>query len=454
MSISEHQSRAPIADEIERAVRCVPAADETTTVFLEERSGLRLRLDSEGERALSMTSSRGVAVGGAVSRHLSDPGPGQIEALAAGGLPTVGRLPSTGEIGSSARDSGHPRSDAAGPPTWLARLEERLTDRLRREGYGLTGAVWIVEVTASRQIVWVVGAEGRAREDVRWTGRIELRAGFDGHPNSVCVTDLPLVEPACPDLTDLLASTLARAERRRGRLLQPAKGPTTVILGAGLGGIVVHELVGHALEGDVRARGPVWIDRPERLSGPRSLTVVDDPGAGRAPWKFDDEAVIGARVALIDDGRPVGSLLDRRTARALGRRSNGHGRRSSFLDPPLPRMGCTFIAAGTDDAAELERETESALFIHRMTAGHTDPKLGRASFVVAESDRIQGGQRVTPLAPFVIEIDGAKAWRTIDRIGNDLVFDRCIGSCVREGQPLAVSVGAPTIRIGVINVVA
>jgi TldD protein len=117
-------------------------------------------------------------------------------------------------------------------------------------------------------------------------------------------------------------------------------------------------------------------------------------------------------------------------------------------------MGCTFISTGIDDPDEIERETKSAVVIRRMTAGHADPERGRATFVVTEADLIANGRRVTPLTAFLIEIDGAEALPSIDRVGTDLVFDRCIGSCVREGQPLAVSVGAPTIRIGVINVVA
>jgi TldD protein len=117
-------------------------------------------------------------------------------------------------------------------------------------------------------------------------------------------------------------------------------------------------------------------------------------------------------------------------------------------------MGCTYVAPGEDDPREIMRETRAGVFIRRMTAGHTDPTAGRASFVVTEADTIMGGELGAPLEPFVIELKGHEAWGSIDRIGNDLSFDTCVGSCVRDGQPLAVSVGAPTIRIGVIRVVS
>jgi TldD protein len=99
-------------------------------------------------------------------------------------------------------------------------------------------------------------------------------------------------------------------------------------------------------------------------------------------------------------------------------------------------------------------ETGTGVFIRRLTAGHTDPIAGRASFVVSEADAIVAGGLGSPLEPFVIELDGPDAWRSIDRVGHDLAFDTCVGSCVRDGQPLAVSVGAPTIRIGVMRVVS
>jgi TldD protein len=182
------------------------------------------------------------------------------------------------------------------------------------------------------------------------------------------------------------------------------------------------------------------------------VTVIDDPRRGRGAWSFDDEGVAARETLLIDRGRPVGMLLDRASASAIGKASTGHGRRASYLEAVRPRMGCTFIQSGSDDPADILSGTRSGVFIRRLASGHTDPISGRASFLINDADRIVEGSLADPLDVFVLELDGSESWRSIDRVAHDLAFDTCVGSCVRDGQPLAVSVGAPTIRIGVVRV--
>jgi TldD protein len=155
---------------------------------------------------------------------------------------------------------------------------------------------------------------------------------------------------------------------------------------------------------------------------------------------------------LIDRNRIVGGMHDWSSARRLGVAPTGHGRRASYLDPVLPRMGCTYVDAGVEDPADILRLTPSGVFIRRLVAGHTDPASGRASFTVTDADRIVGGRCAEPIDAFMFELDAREALPAIDRVGHDLAFDTCIGSCLRDGQPLAVSVGAPTIRIGVVTV--
>jgi TldD protein len=116
-------------------------------------------------------------------------------------------------------------------------------------------------------------------------------------------------------------------------------------------------------------------------------------------------------------------------------------------------MGCTWLGPGPDEPSDVLRDTNAGVFIRRMTSGHTDPFSGRASFLVTEADRIVAGRLERPLEPFVMHLDGIEVWGSIDRVCSDVEFDTCVGSCVRDGQPLAVSVGAPTIRVGVIRVV-
>jgi TldD protein len=179
--------------------------------------------------------------------------------------------------------------------------------------------------------------------------------------------------------------------------------------------------------------------------------VVDDPHRGRAPWTIDDEGTCPRPIVLIEGGRTTGVLHDLTTARAAGAESTGHGRRGSYLDRVLPRLGCTYVAGGNDDPLSILESTRSGVFLRRIVAANVDPITGAGMFLVTDADAIEQGRLTYPLEPFPIVIDIDESLPSLDAIGDDLAFDRCVGSCVRDGQPVAVSVGAPTIRLGVIK---
>jgi TldD protein len=111
-------------------------------------------------------------------------------------------------------------------------------------------------------------------------------------------------------------------------------------------------------------------------------------------------------------------------------------------------MGCTFLAAGRRDPGEALEGIEDGVYVRRMEAASTDARTGRATFRVTDADRIRHGRIVAPLAPHVILVDARAALSSIDCVASDLAFDTCIGSCLNHGQPLSISVGAPTFRIG------
>ena len=133
--------------------------------------------------------------------------------------------------------------------------------------------------------------------------------------------------------------------------------------------------------------------------------------------------------------------------------TTGHGRRASYRDPVQPRMGCTFIAAGRLAPEEVVEGIGEGTYVRRMEAANVDPRSGRATFRVTDADRIREGRLAEPLRPHLIAVEGTGLLQGIDRIASDLSFDTCIGSCHRDGQTIAVSVGAPTIRIGLVKVV-
>ena len=332
---------------------------------------------------------------------------------------------------------GRPLSELLHPPALPLESLHEIVRELARDGVGASAATF-------HQNVWVVSPDA-AQVDARKAARIELRSLAD--PGAVVDCVLTPSRPAPPrDLGDRLRG---RAEQRRGAVsVDPSRDVPPLVLAPGLGGVVMHELVGHALEGDVAEVGSRLGSYKDRFASPL-LRVMDDPSLSRAPWTIDDEGVPPRAVTLVEGGRVAGRLLDR--ACATG--STGHGRRGSYLDPVLPRMGCTYVDRGSSHPLEIVAETPRGIFVRRLVAAHADPVTGRATFVVTDSDRIEGGRITRPLRPFVIELDVIDALASIDRVGDDLVFDTCVGSCVRAGQPLAVSVGAPTVRLGLIKVI-
>lgn len=332
---------------------------------------------------------------------------------------------------------GRPLSELLSPP---ALPLESLRGIVRDLAHGGLAAY----AAAFHQNVWV-GTPDAHQVDVRKAARIELRSLDD--PGVVVDCVLTPSRPAPPpNLGDQLRERVA--ERHGAVSIDPSRDRPPLVLAPGLGGVVVHELVGHALEGDVAELGSRLGRYKDRFASPL-VRVLDDPSVSRAPWTIDDEGVPPRAVTLVEGGRVAGRLLDR--ACAAG--STGHGRRGSYLDPVLPRMGCTYIDRGSSHPLEILAETPRGIFVRRLVAAHADPLAGRATFVVTDSDRIEDGRITRPLRPFVVELDVIDALASIDRVGDDLVFDTCVGSCVRAGQPLAVSVGAPTVRLGLIKVI-
>ena len=430
-----------IAAALEQAARALPGRFGAERLFLESRVDLTVELGSDGSRDKRVTESSGVALDGRDSFHRTGVGAGDLVSLLENGPAWTGGEPSASD-----------EHDVGG---WIARTAAVLDtppESTRAIDTNTQGR-WNLRLVAFRQIIWVVARDGAVQRDQRIGCRVEHRVWLSGHPNTAIVTDrvLDAHSPSAGDLD--LGPAFERSLLKLRDSSAPSLGRTNAVLAPGAGGVVIHELVGHALEGDAALDRPSWLHHVPQPKH-RPLTVVDDPRRGRGAWRVDDEGVLAAATLLVAEGRAVDLMLDRTSATMRGRSSNGHGRRASYLDPVRPRMGCTWIEAGPDSAGEAVRDTSSGVFIRRLSAGHTDPLTGRASFVVSDADLIERGVATRPLEPFVLELNGPDAWASIDRVADDLTFDSCIGSCVRDGQPLAVSVGAPTMRIGVATIVA
>jgi predicted Zn-dependent protease len=423
-----------VRDLVAGAARALPADDPHAHVFFELRADVRTTLTSAGFRESVESRSRGAAIAGRRSVHLTEP-----EFMDPGGFGA--RAPSQARelLGQAAEE-------------WVPLQEESVIAAGNAAAAGRRHPYWSAKVVSFHQEVWV-GSRGRdVIRDIRHGRRLEIRVRIGHERAPFAIEELVVDAKHQFEASEAFVRAFERAEARLSHGPPPKPGETIAVLAPGVAGVVAHELIGHSLEGDVVSRGLSWIRADDFPAAARPVTVIDDPRRARGAWTIDDEGVAAGETCLLDRGRPVGVLLDRSSASALGKISTGHGRRSSYLDAVLPRMGCTFIEPGGDDPEDVLRETRAGVYIRRLTAGHTDPLSGWASFLVTDADRIVDGRLAEPLDVFVLELDGRESWRSIDRVGHDLVFDRCVGSCMRDGQPLAVSVGAPTIRIGVARV--
>ena len=255
--------------------------------------------------------------------------------------------------------------------------------------------------------------------------------------------------PGRPFDAETLVAAVHRRASERLKAIDVGAGEHLAVFDAGVGGILIHELIGHPLESDDVSADVSRLARESPSFRDEEIRVVDDPRRGRVPWTVDDEGEPARAVGLVDRGRVTGLMLDRRRAEALGSTSTGHGRCTSYRDDVRPRMGCTFLAAGRLDPEEIVADTASGIFIRRMIAASADPAAGTACLRVSDADRIERGRRTRPLSPFVIEVGLSDLLQGLDRVGRDLMFDTTVASCIKGGQPLAVSVGAPTIRLPV-----
>jgi TldD protein len=431
------------ADSISEAATILPADEALAHLFYEEREDVERRVSTGGLREERRHWTSGAAAVGRTSLHVTGPAAEDLIHLArAAADPSAELRPPIG-------DDGTRWATRTGDGLALEDLEEWL----RAVDLPVSARVE-ARVVSHDQAVWV-GRPGQATAfDLRRGRRLEISVHLgDTDEAGRAVSELVLRESDTLP-SGLLAETIERARERVA--LTPATGPgwkdVTAVFAPGCAGVVVHELIGHALEGDVVHEGRSWLTRPDVTALPRMLTVVDDPRRSRAPWAIDDEGTPSAALTLVDEGRVTAIVHDRASAMRASSSSTGHGRRGSYLGRILPRLGCTYIENGVTRASSIIEDTVEGVYIRRIVGGVAVPERGSARFLVTDADRIERGRLAAPLPPFPVYIDLHRHLASLDAVGDDLWFDRCIGSCVRDGQPVATSVGAPTIRLGVIKV--
>ena len=227
-------------------------------------------------------------------------------------------------------------------------------------------------------------------------------------------------------------------------------GTLDVVLGPGWPGVLLHEAVGHGLEGDfVRKGTSAFAGRlGQRVAAP-GVTVVDDgtlPGR-RGSLNVDDEGTPTQRTVLIEDGILTGYLQDRLNARLMGTAPTGNGRRESYAHLPMPRMTNTFMLAGRDDPEEILRSVAHGLYAVNFSGGQVDITNGKFVFAASEAYRIEDGRITAPVRGATLIGNGPDVLTRVSRIGFDLALDRGEGTCGKDGQGVPVGVGLPTLRI-------
>ncbi|MCX7961240.1 MAG: metalloprotease TldD [Burkholderiales bacterium] len=355
------------------------------------------------------------------------------------------------------RQRARPRYEPLDPLGSLAAEEKvALLERLERKCRALDPR--IVQVMASLaaryEVVLVVRSDGVLAADVRPLVRLSLQviaesrgrretgvAGGGGRTDYGFFTDAVLEEYARRAVSQALVNLEA--------VPAPA-GTMTVVLGPGWPGILLHEAVGHGLEGDFNRKGSsAFAGRlGERVAAP-GVTVVDD---GTLPGRcgsltVDDEGNPTQRTVLIEDGILRGYLQDSLNARLMKMRPTGNGRRESFAHLVLPRMTNTYMLAGPHDPGEIIASVAKGLYAVNFGGGQVDITNGKFVFSASEAYLIEDGKVTRPVKGATLIGNGPDVLTRVAMIGNDLALDSGIGTCGKDGQSVPVGVGQPTLRV-------
>src|ERR1700744_2711615 len=258
--------------------------------------------------------------------------------------------------------------------------------------------------------------------------------------------------------TDAWQGTVDDAIRRALINLEAVPAPAgemDVVLGPGWPGVMLHEAIGHGLEGDFnRKKTSAFAGLMGQQVASKGVTVVDDGtmSARRGSLSIDDEGTPTNRTVLIEDGILVGYMQDRQNARLMNMKPTGNGRRQSYGNVPMPRMTNTYMLAGSRDPAEILASVKNGIYAANFGGGQVDITSGKYVFQCTEAYRIENGKIVAPLKGAMLIGNGPTDLHRITMIGNALALDTGIGTCGKNGQGVPVGVGQPTLRMERITV--
>ncbi len=317
----------------------------------------------------------------------------------------------------------------------------------------------VVHVTASlvavHQVILIANSEGELAADARPLVRmnVSVLVEQDGRrEQGYCGAGgrYSLAELVANDTPQRLAREAARQALINLEAVPAPAGTMTVVLGPGWPGILLHEAIGHGLEGDFNRKGTsAFANRiGERVAAP-GCTVVDDgtlPNR-RGSLNVDDEGTPTQCTTLIEDGILRGYMQDRLNARLMGQRPTGNGRRESFAHVTMPRMTNTYMRPGPYDPQEIIGSVERGIYAVNFGGGQVDITSGKFVFSASEAYAIENGRLGAPLKGATLIGNGPDVLTRVTLVGNDLKLDEGVGTCGKEGQSVPVGVGQPTLKI-------
>lgn len=319
-------------------------------------------------------------------------------------------------------------------------------DRIRQVSASILGS-W--------QSIEIIRADGHRVRDIRPLVRLNVSVvmgegerqeiGYDGRGGRQGY-DFLFEESAWQAQTQ---EAIRQAQVNLESVEAPA-GEMTVVLGPGWPGVLLHEAIGHGLEGDFnRKKTSAFAGlMGERVAAP-GITVVDDGtlDARRGSLSVDDEGTRTERTVLIEDGILKGYMQDRLNARLMGMAPTGNGRRQSFAHSPMPRMTNTFMLAGDKHPEEILTSVKDGLYAVNFGGGQVDITSGKFVFSCTEAYRIENGKIGAPVKGATLIGNGPDVLKRVSMIGNDLKIDNGVGTCGKAGQTVPAGVGQPTLRV-------
>jgi TldD protein len=315
-------------------------------------------------------------------------------------------------------------------------------------------------VAASWQVAEILRADGETYRDIRPMVRLNVSVvvgdgdrqesgsyGFGGRESFQRLIDPQAWQGA---VDDAIRQALVNLQA----VPAPA-GEMDVVLGSGWPGVMLHEAVGHGLEGDFnRKKTSAFAGLMGQQVAAKGVTVVDDGTiqARRGSLSIDDEGTPTSRTVLIEDGILVGYMQDRQNARLMGMTPTGNGRRESHAHVPMPRMTNTYMLAGSHDPGEIIASVKNGLYAVSFGGGQVDITSGKYVFQCTEAYRIENGKVGAPVKGAMLIGNGPTDLHRIAMVGNDFALDPGIGTCGKNGQGVPVGVGQPSLRMDKITV--